>query len=59
MDTPYLSWIGCHTNLHEYMDTYIYKLKDQVTVGRSIYKSTCNNNLGNYPPTSNKWLKIL
>lgn len=59
MSESYLSWIGNHTHLFEYISTYSYKLKDKVTVGKSVYVSTCNNNLNNYPPTSNRWLKII
>jgi hypothetical protein len=54
-----ISWIMSHVDLYQYNKTISYKKEDIVTIKNTAYQSVSDNNLGNYPHNSNKWIKLV
>jgi len=60
MSTPSLfAWVMSHTDIYQYSELVSYKKEDIVTIKNSAYMSVDNNNVGNNPKISNKWIKLI
>lgn len=56
---PYLVWIKSHLNMHRYSDQIAYNKGDTVTIGRSVFESTIDNNRGNHPTKLINWIRLM
>ena len=53
------SWVMSHLDLYQYSELIEYNKEDIVTIKNTAYLSIDDNNIGNNPINSNKWVKLV